>query len=271
MMEPVDITALDYLSAWSLLLTFMIFPDNNEKRKQFRKWIAYKIKNYDLLEDIQKHLPMQIFDPFGTRKAASSGCLAGDVFLVYLEMANAGEKKFTLMHAFKVVSKMVDRNFDGKENSVRAGWETVRDNFHRFRDVAHLWGAFLMHFRGSESFNTSEDDYDKLAYDKAAFTNKIYKRQRVIFEIYGYIALSLMERDKCHIICDNCKPIDIVKFPAIAQSLQEFSAQFIRPRRPQKDRTILLDTALKINGISSVPIIFPIIPDRYINTCQEYL
>ena len=269
----IDLTGKDDLEAWRLLLVHMVYPDDQLKRIMLTSWIDTLIDHGDLLNKIQELMPAaKISANYGVEndleKAAYEGCNAGNVLLVFLEMRGKGFTKFTLTDAICVVSKAIQKKMDGTQNEIRASYDTVRDHFRKYNDVAHLWGAFLMMLRGDSSYGIlmggKDISFKRSYYDYPA-------HERVILQMIGKCVKSSKDKIEFFHGFNGIHSIDYRKFPSIAVSLQKYSKKFLRERRQKPDLYILPSSSLKIIGVPEVSLIFPIIPDHYAKYCADFI
>jgi hypothetical protein len=102
-------------------------------------------------------------------KAIAGGCMAGDMLLVRIEMNDADVADAGVDKAAHIGSEYYGgfHNRQGRKTSkgfitgegkpIRAGRETVLNNWKQYGNAAHLWGAYLILLREAEANGIRND------------------------------------------------------------------------------------------------------------------
>jgi hypothetical protein len=153
--STVDITAVDSAAVMLDLWPWMAHPDDQAGRERLTAYLWAKIlaqSGQPIPEFMAQRLAEAAEIGVGRDldDALPGGCIAGDVLLVLLEFAanqvdGAGQDR-----GFHVVSECYAKAEDGHGHRFRAGRDTVKKHWARYRNVAHLWAAHLILVREAE-------------------------------------------------------------------------------------------------------------------------
>ncbi|CAG9932216.1 hypothetical protein [Candidatus Nitrotoga arctica] len=176
--DCVDITGMNGDIAQVLLWPYMVHPDDENKRERLGAFLLAKMAidtEYEICKDTLRRLveAAEIGVGQDIENAVAGGCMAGDVLLILLEMAASNVKDGGLDKACHVVSTMYDtpkkgvaKGFkDGRGKDYKAGRDTVRSNWMKYRAVAHLWASHLIQLRDAEE-NGIRNDLSKWLDDR---------------------------------------------------------------------------------------------------------
>lgn len=164
--NEIDITGFSPATAMAVLLPYMAQPADVDKRERLYAYLWAKIAVESEIDFPQRMLSRLVEAAqvgVGTQfsDAAPGGCMAGDVLLVLLEMAKNKIPDAGLDKAQHVVSTEYQASVDEKGKEFRAGRDTVNDKWKQYRNVAHLWAAYLLMVREAE-VKGIRDDRSKL-------------------------------------------------------------------------------------------------------------
>lgn len=160
-MTAIDITKLNSEIAWICLWPAMAHPNDKRARDRYSSYLAALIRADEKQTYLVEAAGLGVSKDF--ENAIQGGCMAGDVLLVRMEMIIAKIPDAGLDKAQHVVSeyyggfhdptgtRFKDGFLSGEGKPFKAGRDTVRDNWKKYCNAAHIWAAYLILLREAET------------------------------------------------------------------------------------------------------------------------